>query len=137
MSSLHVVWTLCCFRLGLVIPLESFYSFEKITITIEGLQILTYALNSWPLNSETLAVDDRLHEHLRWPITSVVEQWSYLPFFVATVDQTHSPIFEMNGPPTKPLWWLNLFNVKQRTWRVMPMSFECTVIDIIIYVNYI
>ena len=36
------------------VPLENFHSYmyEDVTITGEGLQILTYARHSWPLSSE-------------------------------------------------------------------------------------
>ena len=37
---------------GVIGPLDIFHSYGNVTITIEGLQIVTYAWHSWPLNSE-------------------------------------------------------------------------------------
>ena len=34
------------------VPLENFQSYGDVTITGEGLQILTHARHLWPLNSE-------------------------------------------------------------------------------------
>ena len=38
--------------LGFTVPLEICYSYRDVTITGEGLQILTYVRHSWPLSSE-------------------------------------------------------------------------------------
>ena len=42
----------CLFVLGLSSHSRIFHSYGDLTITVEGLQILTYARHSWPLSSE-------------------------------------------------------------------------------------
>ena len=51
-----------------------FYSYGDVTITGEGLQILTFARHSWPLSSEgslqhCLTYCDTGHGHVRGPVT--------------------------------------------------------------------
>ena len=43
------IWFVC---LGFIVPLENFHSYGDVTITCEGLQILTYGRHAWPLSSE-------------------------------------------------------------------------------------
>ena len=42
----------CLFVLGFSSHWRIYHSYGDITITAEGLQILTYARHSWPLSSE-------------------------------------------------------------------------------------
>ena len=57
------------------VPSEEFHSYEDVTITVEGVQILTYTWNSWSLSREgslachTVTRDVRLDGHLRGPVT--------------------------------------------------------------------
>ena len=45
-----------------------FHSYDDVTITGEGLQILTYARHSWPLSSEG-SLASVYNGHLRGPVT--------------------------------------------------------------------
>ena len=46
----------CFVCLEFIVPLENFHSYREVTITSEGLQMLTYPRHSWPLSSEGFLV---------------------------------------------------------------------------------
>ena len=49
---IHVIYNVCLFVLSFTSHSRIFHSHGEVTITGEGLQILTYARHSWPLSSE-------------------------------------------------------------------------------------
>ena len=54
MSNLSIFIVFVCLFICLEIyrPTEEFFTYGDVTMTGEGLQILTYARHSWPLSSE-------------------------------------------------------------------------------------
>ena len=60
----------CLFNRGFSSHSRIFHSFETVTITDEGLQILTYARHSWPLGSLTFYTYCNIWANpLNWPST--------------------------------------------------------------------